>query len=94
MLYLCKTLKIASASGLFCLQESSDRVGMVAPLSSWSMRDDSGVAASFGGMENSLLFMCLFLFNSFHKNAAVKQGKADLNNIIRAVSKTLSSLRI
>lgn len=89
-----QTLKIASASGLLCLQKSSDRVGMVPPLGSQNVLDNSGVTASFDGMENSLLLMCLFLFNSYHKNAAGKQGKVDLNNIIRTVSKTVSSLLI
>lgn len=37
-------------------------------------------------------FSCDCLFNSFHTFAAVKQGKVDLNNIIRAVSKTGNSL--
>lgn len=79
----------ASVSGLFCLQESGDREGMLVPLSSWNIMDNNRGTASFGGVENCLLFICLVIFNSFHKNTAVEQGKVNLKNFIRAVSKTV-----
>lgn len=56
--------------------------------------DNNRVTAILGGMENSLLFICLFIFNHFCKNTAVEQGKVDLKNFISAVSKTVISLLI
>lgn len=90
----------ASDSGLCCLQESSDRVGMLVPLSSRNMINNNRVIASSGGMENSFLFICLFIFSSFHKNSAVEQDKVDLKNYQRSLqnsdqlaNKEQSSLR-
>lgn len=94
-LYICEKYCVcASVSGLFCLQESGDRVGMLVPLSSGTIMDNNRVTAGFRGMENSLPFICLFIFSFFHKNTAVEQDKVDLKNFIRAVSKRVISLLI